>query len=151
MTVFGSKVLKAYVILMWSGAVPWWGGGGGGEGGTGAFIYLFYFVCMCAGAKCWWNKTPFVSFPCQSQNVSSTTSQSPELLKIQCEFIWKETVQLVSRKVEVNACQFYIAVAQLLLSQPKNFPAHPHELYVYVLQLGMLCEIWENKNFKIAA
>ena len=34
MTVFGSKVLKAYVILMRSGAVPWWGVGG--EGGTGA-------------------------------------------------------------------------------------------------------------------
>ena len=29
MTVFGSKVLKAYVTLLWSGAVPRGGGGGG--------------------------------------------------------------------------------------------------------------------------
>ena len=61
MTVFGSKVLKAYVILMWSGAVPWWGGGGGGRmGGTGAsppppppppglfffFFYIYLFICF---------------------------------------------------------------------------------------------------------
>ena len=38
------------------------------------------------------------------QNVSSTTIQSPELL-IQCGFIWKETMQLVSGKVEFNECQ----------------------------------------------
>ena len=53
MTVFGSKVLKAYVILMWSGAVPWWWGGGGekGHGGTPPppppppmiFIFFFFF------------------------------------------------------------------------------------------------------------
>ena len=30
--------------------------------------------------------------------------QSPELL-IQCGFIWMETMQLVSGKVEINACQ----------------------------------------------
>ena len=46
MTVFGSKVLKAYVILMWSGAVPWWGGGGGRRG-TGhpppPMIFFFFF------------------------------------------------------------------------------------------------------------
>ena len=49
MTVFGSKVLKAYVILMRSGAVPWWGG----EGGTGVspppprfffFTLIFFFT-----------------------------------------------------------------------------------------------------------
>ena len=46
MTVFGSKELKAYVILLWSGAVPrGGGGGGGGEGGTGLYIWLQY---MCA-------------------------------------------------------------------------------------------------------
>ena len=33
-----------------------------------------------------------------------TTFQSPELL-IQCGFNWKETMQLVSGKVEFNACQ----------------------------------------------
>ena len=32
MTVFGSKVLKAYVILLWSGAVPRGGGGGAARG-----------------------------------------------------------------------------------------------------------------------
>ena len=54
--------------------------------------------------SCWWNRTPFVSFPCRLRNVSSTTFQSPELL-IQCGFIWKETIQLVSGKVKFNACQ----------------------------------------------
>ena len=34
----------------------------------------------------------------------STTCQSLELL-IQCRFIWKETMQLVSGKIEFNACQ----------------------------------------------
>ena len=52
----------------------------------------------------WWNRTPFVIFPGASQNVSSTTLQSPELL-IQCRFIWNETMQLVSGKVELNAWQ----------------------------------------------
>ena len=37
-------------------------------------------------------------------NVSRNTIQSPELLN-HCGFIWKETMQLVSRKVEFNACQ----------------------------------------------
>ena len=42
---------------------------------------------------------------CQfSTPLSSTTFQSPELL-IQCGFIWKETMQLTSGKVEFNACQ----------------------------------------------
>ena len=45
-----------------------------------------------------------VSFPGRSRNVPSTTFQSSELL-IQCGFIWKETMQLVSGKVEFNACQ----------------------------------------------
>ena len=43
-------------------------------------------------------------FPRPIWNVSSTTFQSPELL-IQCGFIWKETMQLVSGKVELIACQ----------------------------------------------
>ena len=49
MTVFGSKVLKAYVILMWSGAVPWWGGGGGERRGHGVSPpppQCFFFVCV---------------------------------------------------------------------------------------------------------
>ena len=64
MTVFDSKVLKAYVILMWSGAVPWWGGGG--EGGTGAsppppppqcvffffYIFFFFFACQLRAQSC---------------------------------------------------------------------------------------------------
>ena len=47
---------------------------------------------------------PSVGSPGRSQNVSSTTFQSPELL-IQCGFIWQEIMQLVSGKVEFNACQ----------------------------------------------
>ena len=54
---------------------------------------------LCAGALSWWNRTPFVSFPGRFRNVFSTTFQSPELL-IQCGFIWKDTMQLVSGKVE---------------------------------------------------
>ena len=54
---------------------------------------------LCAGALSRWNRTPFIS----SQNVSSTTFQSHELL-IHCGFIWKETMQLVSGKVEFDAC-----------------------------------------------
>ena len=61
-------------------------------------------IGLCAGALSWWNRTPFVSFPGRSRNVSSTTFQSPELL-IQFEFIWTETLQLVFGKVEFNACQ----------------------------------------------
>ena len=53
---------------------------------------------LCAGALSWWNRTPFISFPCYFRNVSSTTIQSPELL-IQCGFIWMEIMQLVSGKV----------------------------------------------------
>ena len=59
---------------------------------------------LCAGALSWGNRTPFLSFPGLSWNVSSTTFQSPELV-IQCGFIWKETMQLVSGNVEFNACQ----------------------------------------------
>ena len=35
-------------------------------------------------------------------------------------------MQLVLRKVEFNACQVSLAVAQLLLSRPMNFSPHPH-------------------------
>ena len=59
---------------------------------------------LCAGAMFRWNNIPFVSFPGCLRNVSSTIFQSPEVL-IQYEFIWKETMQLVSGKVEFNACQ----------------------------------------------
>ena len=59
-------------------------------------------------------------------NVSSTTFQSPQLL-MQCAFIWKETMQLVSGKFEFNACQVSLLLAQLLLSQPMNFSVHPHK------------------------
>ena len=40
-----------------------------------------------------------------SWNVSCITFQSPELLYMQCGFIWKETMQLVLGKVEFNVCQ----------------------------------------------
>ena len=52
----------------------------------------------------WWHRTPFVIFPGCSRKVSSTAFQNPELL-IHCGFIWTETMQLVSGKVEFNACQ----------------------------------------------
>ena len=59
---------------------------------------------LCARALWWWKRTPFVSLPGSLRNVSSTTFQSPEVL-IKCGFIWKKITQLVSGKVEVNACQ----------------------------------------------
>ena len=64
------------------------------------------FLCPNIKTKSlsWWNRTPFFSFPGGSRNVSSTTFQSPELL-IQCGSIWKETMQLVSGKVEYNTYQ----------------------------------------------
>ena len=57
-------------------------------------------------------------------NVSSTTFQSPELLNIQCGFVWKETMQLVSGKVAFNACQVSL-LWHNSYSQPMNFSAHP--------------------------
>ena len=59
---------------------------------------------VCRRALSLWNKTPFVSSSRPFWNVSSTTFQSPEWL-IQCWFIWKQTKQLVSGKVEINVCQ----------------------------------------------
>ena len=59
----------------------------------------------CAGISSGWNRTPFFSFPGRLRNISSTTFQSPELL-IECGFIWKETMQLVSGQVEFIACPF---------------------------------------------
>ena len=63
-------------------------------------------------------------------NVSSTTFQSPELL-IQCAFIWKETMQLVSGKIEFNACQVSLLwhnsflVSLKLFSPPSYFDYFP--------------------------
>ena len=67
----------------------------------------------CPGEK----RTPLVSFPgiIRSRNVYSTTFQSPELL-IQCGFIWKGTTQLVSWKVEFNACQVSLLWHNFLIS-----------------------------------
>ena len=64
-------------------------------------------------------------------NVSSTTFQSPELLWYQCAFIWKETMQLVSGKVEFNACQVSLLwhnsflVSLKLFSPPSYFDYFP--------------------------
>ena len=63
-------------------------------------------------------------FQAVQQNVSSTTFQSPELL-IQCGFIWKETMQLVSGNVEFNAC--FIAMAQL----PSFFSPPSYAVYSF--------------------
>ena len=54
MTVFGSKVLKAYVILLWSGAVP---GGGGqlriNEPHNDLIRQLYVFICDFCIYKCY--------------------------------------------------------------------------------------------------
>ena len=60
-------------------------------------------------------------------NVCSTctTFQSPELLNIQCGFIWKETMQLVPGKVEFNACQVSLLLQNsFLVSLQKNTAHH---------------------------
>ena len=59
---------------------------------------------LCAVALSWWNKTPFVSFSGRLRNAYSIAFKSRELF-IQCGFFWRETMQLVSRKVGFNACQ----------------------------------------------
>ena len=48
----------------------------------------------------WWNRTPFVSFPGHSQNVSGTTFQSTEFL-IRVYLVEYNAAS----KVEVNACK----------------------------------------------
>ena len=48
--------------------------------------------------------TSSVSRAVHKMSVVQISLQSPELL-IRCGFIWKETMQLVSGKVEFNACQ----------------------------------------------
>ena len=60
-------------------------------------------------------------------NFSSTTFQSPEVL-IQCGFIWKETMQLVSGKVEFNACQVSMLWHNSFLVSLWNFQPHPRSL-----------------------
>ena len=59
---------------------------------------------LCAGALSWWDQYSLHQFSMPFWNVSSTTFQSSELF-LHCGFIWKETMQLVSGKVEFNACQ----------------------------------------------
>ena len=66
-------------------------------------LYNYRLVCRSSFVPV--NRTSFVSFPGRLRNVSSTTFQSPELLNIQCGFIWKKAMQLVSGKAEFNACQ----------------------------------------------
>ena len=79
----------------------------------------------CAGVLSWWNRTRYVSFPDHFEMSLVPLFQCTELL-IQCGFIWKETMQKVSGKVDCNAWHAeFIAVAQLLLSQPMNFSVHP--------------------------
>ena len=59
---------------------------------------------LCAGALSWWNRIPFVNFLGCFGMTLVLTFQSLELL-IQCVFILKEAMQLVSGNVEFNACQ----------------------------------------------
>ena len=80
---------------------------------------------------------PNVSFPGCLRNVSSTSFHSPEL-HIQCGFIWKDTMQLASGKVEFNACQVSLLwhnsfLAYKLFSPPSyNYPLNTiWNCYIY--------------------
>ena len=66
--------------------------------------YFLFLNMKKTTSLSWWKQDSLRQFSIHSQNISSTTFQSPEL-RIQCWFIWKETTQLVSGKVEFNACQ----------------------------------------------
>ena len=57
-------------------------------------------------ALSWWKRIPFVSFSGHLRNVSSSSFQSPELI-IQCGFVYKKTMQLVSGKVELMNAKFH--------------------------------------------
>ena len=83
---------------------------------------------LWAGTLSRCNRTPFVSFPCYLRKVSSTTFQSHELL-IQCGYIWKETMQLVSGKVAFNACQVSLLLHNSLVSLWTFQPALVNDIH----------------------
>ena len=77
-------------------------------------------------------------------NVSSTTFQSPELL-IQCGFIWKETMQLVSGKVEFNACPSLLWHNSFLVNLwTFHFSANPCTLLIScILDIDLVDSSWQ--------
>ena len=78
---------------------------------------------LCAGGLSWWNRTPFVSFP---DSFEMSLILLFKVLNYLSSVSYLETMQLVLGKVEFNACEVSLLAAQLLLSQPMNFLAHPH-------------------------
>ena len=76
---------------------------------------------LCERALSWWSRAPFVSFFRPLSNVSTTL-----LFKV-LNFLSSAGLSGLkqSGKVEFNACQVSLPVAQLLLSQPMNLLAHP--------------------------
>ena len=108
---------------------------GGGCGGRDFCIFVFVFPPEFqnprkSAEKSHACKTLFVKFSRPFWNVSSTTFQSSELL-IQCGFIWKGTMQLVSGKVESNACQVSLLwhnsfLVSLWTFQPTPVPVWRH-------------------------
>ena len=65
---------------------------------------------MCAGALSWWNRTPFISFPGRSRNVSTHLYYFSKswVTYIQCGLIWKEIMQLVDQEMlNLMHAEFY--------------------------------------------
>ena len=67
---------------------------------------------------------PSSVFPSLVFSLRSTTYLSPESC-VQCGFIWKETMQVVSWKVEFNACKVWLLWHNTFLLCLINFSAHP--------------------------
>ena len=63
----------------------------------------------------WFSFFPQHSFPC-SRNVSCRPYYFSKSWIIQCGFIWNETMQLVSGRVEFNACQVSLMWHNFLVS-----------------------------------
>ena len=80
-----------------------------------------------AGALSWWNRTPFVSFPGHLRNVCSNYFSKSWITYPM--WVYLEGNNAVNIRKDLIACiPSFIAVAQLLLSQPMNFSAHPRIL-----------------------
>ena len=92
--------------------------------------------------KAGYASAPCVSFRGHSQNISSTTFESPKLY-IYPVWVYLEENNAVSiRKCWIKCMPSFIAVAQLLLSQPTNLSAHPCNTRTHFVSLWVYFIIW---------
>ena len=115
------------------------------------FITRVYCTCVQEARSIALVKQESLShFSRPSPNVSSTTFQNPELI-IQCGFIWKETMQLVSGNLEFNACQVALLWHNSLVSLRTFQPTLAYMFYIYSqLCLSSLTALWTNLNIHVS-